>query len=239
MVSFRQIEDQGQFILYDPEYISQIHSGWFTADFWKQQQALLGGAPGRGTSAFIKTPAGEAVWRHYHRGGLPGRFIQDYYLWTGLDNTRPWQEMQLTQELYQRGLPVPKPLAARVHKHGLFYQADLITLRIPSARPLAEFLLEQTVKEQQAALLATGKALVPFHQAGLNHTDLNPRNLLIQPQTGKIWVIDLDRCELLDQPGQVPENNLARLYRGLVKLDAAAAPQWQEWLLAGYTSASK
>lgn len=237
MASFRQVEDQGQFILYDPEHIPQIHAGWFQLEYWQEQEAVLGGAPGRGTSVFLKTPAGEAVWRHYHRGGLPGRFIKDWYLWQGLEASRAWREMQLTQKLYDLGLPVPKPLAAAVKRSGLGYQADLITARIPNAVPLADYLLSALEEQQKLALEATSRVIKRFHHAGLNHTDLNPRNILINPQSLDVWLIDFDRCLLLQADTSVATDNLFRLHRAFIKLDKQRATAWQTWLLKGYKAA--
>lgn len=234
MAGFQQQEDKGAFILYDPCLIPQIHDDWFQLEFWQNQQALLGGAPGRGTSCFIHTPAGEAVWRHYHRGGLPGRFIRDRYLWTGLNATRAWQEMHLTQQLLNLGLPVPTPLAARVKRWGLTYQADLITLRIPEALPLSDYLPQVDDQRQHQVMVLTAQCIRSFHQQGLNHTDLNPRNLLIQPQQNRIWLIDFDRCHLGTINAKVAKANLERLYRGLRKLDGTAAEGWYQALLTAY-----
>ncbi|SFC32151.1 3-deoxy-D-manno-octulosonic acid kinase [Marinospirillum celere] len=234
MAPFRQLEDQGEFILYDPQAIPQIDKRWFQLEYWQNQQALLGGAPGRGTSVFIQTPAGEAVWRHYHRGGLPGRFIKDLYLWTGLRTTRAWQEMHLTQKLLALGLPVPRPLAARVQRLGGVYKADLITLRIPKALPLSDYLPQVDAAEQKQALQAAAITIHRFHQAGLNHTDLNPRNLLIQADNKKVWLIDFDRCQLNQPEPKTAQRNLERLYRGLIKVDAHQAGVWYDWLQRAY-----
>lgn len=207
--------------------------------FWQKNQALVGGAPGRGTSAFIQTPAGEAVWRHYHRGGLPGNFIRDRYFWNGLSHTRAWQEMHLTRKLYEKGLPVPRPLAAAVQKQGWFYRADLITARIPDVVPLADLLLEGNARQLQSVLRKAGKTLQPFHAIGLNHVDLNPRNLLVNPATEQVWLIDFDRCQLTPQPEpRLASQNIGRLQRALIKLNPAQAKLWLQWFMEGYCNTS-
>ena len=43
--------------------------------------------------------------------------------------TRAYQEFVVTQSLFDQGLPVAKPMAGQVVKHGLYYQADLITAK--------------------------------------------------------------------------------------------------------------
>jgi len=234
MASFRQVEDQGQFILYDPEHISQIHADWFNQEYWQEENAVLGGAPGRGTSIFLKTPAGEAVWRHYHRGGLPGKFFKDQYLWQGLETSRPWKEMHLTQQLYDLGLPVPKPLAGAVKRQGLGYRADLITARIPGVVPLADFLPTAAEEQQKLALEAAAQVIKRFHQAGLNHTDLNPRNILVNPESLEVWLIDFDRCLLVPVDTNTATDNLFRLHRAFIKLDKQRANTWHTWLLKSY-----
>lgn len=237
MINFQRQDDQERFILYNADCISQISSEWFEMAFWQKNHALLGGAPGRGTSAFIQTPAGEAVWRHYHRGGLPGKFIRDRYFWSGLDNTRAWQEMFLTGRLYERGFPVPQPLAAAVQKQGWFYKADLITARIPDVVPLADLLLQNDSAKLQPVLQQAGKMLLPFHAAGLNHVDLNPRNLLVNPATQQVWLIDFDRCQLSSPPEpRIASQNIRRLQRALIKLNPSSAKLWLQWFMEGYQS---
>ncbi|WP_072325745.1 3-deoxy-D-manno-octulosonic acid kinase [Marinospirillum alkaliphilum] len=239
MSSFQQLQDQGRIILYDPQCISNISAAWFDADYWQTQQALLGGAPGRGTSAFILTPAGEAVWRHYHRGGLPGRFIRDRYLWTGLNTTRAWQEFHLTNKLLSLGLPVPQPLAAAVKRSGLTYTADLITLRLPNVMPLAECLLSPDYQSLIPALLhQVGACIQRFHAVGLDHVDLNPRNLLVRLQDQQVWLIDFDRCRLGQPDARIAERNLQRLQRGLIKLNALTTHSWMQAIRAGYSDST-
>lgn len=205
---------------------------WFDTNYWQQQQALLGGAPGRGTSCFISTPAGEAVLRHYHRGGLMARLNKDHYLWTGLTRTRAWQELHLTHQLHQLKLPVPQPLAARIQRSGLTYQADLLTLRLPDVQPLAEHLLAGNIQPQ--LLHSVGQTIRRFHAAGLNHVDLNPRNLLVQSASCQVWLIDFDRC-FMQTPRPRPDHpNLQRLQRALHKLNSQQADEWFQTILQGY-----
>jgi hypothetical protein len=52
------------------------------------------------------------------------------YLWTGEDRTRAFREWRLLHDLHAAALPVPAPVAARYHRHGPAYVADLITERI-------------------------------------------------------------------------------------------------------------
>ncbi|MBS9403387.1 3-deoxy-D-manno-octulosonic acid kinase [Halomonas sp. TRM85114] len=190
---------------------------FFDPDHWRHSGQVIGEAPGRGASLFLNVGKAQWVLRPYRRGGLIARLSERRYLWTGLERTRAFREMRLTAELYERGLPVPRPLAAGVTLHGPTYEAALITIRIAGARALAELLLSG---EADAVLLErVGATVRRFHDAGLDHVDLNARNLLVDPQ-GKVWLIDLDRCRQR-QPGKWREANLERLQRSLGKFDAA------------------
>lgn len=176
----------GQFILTTAEVEGLISLDWFNLDYWQEKNALLASATGRAQAYFINTPTGEVVWRKYQRGGLPGKFIERSYLWLGLKNTRAYKELLLTQQLYNLGLPVPQPLAARVVKTGLTYQADLITRKLANSQTLADYLVAAfaapnpdltAINQQLSQVEATVRQ---FHSQGLNHTDLNPRNILIR-----------------------------------------------------------
>ncbi len=223
-------------ILYDQVQIPQISADWFSLNYWEANQAVLGGAPGRGTSLFIETPAGEAVWRHYHRGGIPGRFIKDSYFWQGLEKTRAWQEFKLTARLLTKGLPVPLPLAASIKRQGLFYSADLITLRIPNALPLMDFLTTNNQPELNLLLEKVGQTMAEFHAAGLNHVDLNPRNILVDSKLSKVWLIDFDRCQLTKPNTKLAASNIKRLTRAFNKINPSQVNVWLKSFMAGYAS---
>lgn len=212
--------DNGAVIVYDADRLDHVESAYFDPQFWQARAALVGQAAGRGTTWFVRQ--GEAQWalRHYRRGGWVAKFITDRYLWLGLSRTRAWREWHLTAQLHAQGLPVPAPVAARVVRDGLSYSADLITQRIPQVEPLSRRL--------QAAPLAgddwrrLGALLRRFHDAGLDHADLNAHNILLNPQ-GQFWLIDFDKA-LLRAPNGWTEGNLRRLERSFVKLQRLSSP---------------
>ncbi len=185
---------------------------FFEPQRWEAQQLLLDTAPGRGTTVFIQN--GESIYalRHYQRGGLPARLSRDRYLWRGLERSRAWQEWRLLAELYQRGLPVPRPIAARVIPLGMTYQADIVTEKL-DAQPLAEWLGRKRLST--AWLEMIGASLRRFHKEGVYHADLNARNVLLS-DAGEVFLIDFDRGELRD-PGRWCQANLDRLKRSLDK----------------------
>lgn len=203
-----------------PQTAAPLPPDCFEPAHWREAGLVTGEAPGRGASLFLDAGEGvEWVLRPYRRGGLIARLSDARYLWTGLERTRAFRECRLTAHMHDRGLPVPRPVAARVTRHGLTYEAALITVRIPGARALADLLVRQQADD--ALLDRVGATVRHFHDAGLDHVDLNARNLLVDPR-GKVWLIDLDRCRLR-RPGGWQEANLARLQRSLEKFDAAGA----------------
>lgn len=210
-------------ILYDADSLCdangapQIGPHLFDPEYWRQAGKVVGEAPGRGASLFIAASDEQWVLRPYRRGGLIARISTERYLWCGAERSRAFREMRLTAHLHALGLPVPRPVAAGVTRHGLTYGAGLITVRLPDARALAECLSEA----DEALLHRVGRTIRRFHDAGLDHVDLNARNLLVDPE-GAIWLIDLDRCRLRS-PGGWQDANLERLARSLAKFYAPSA----------------
>lgn len=211
------------FILYDADSVCdaeqapQIGPPLFDPQHWHQTGRVKGEAPGRGSSLFVDAGSEQWVLRPYRRGGLAARLSTNRYLWTGLEDTRAFRELRLTAHLHEQGLPVPRPVAAGVRRHGLSYTAALITVRIGAARALAERLDDTAV----TLLERVGATVRRFHEAGLDHVDLNARNLLVDAQD-QVWLIDLDRCRLR-APGPWREANLERLGRSLAKFGALDA----------------
>jgi len=172
---------------------------------------------GRGEVIFLDPPiggcSGQWVLRHYHRGGAVARLLGDRYLWTGLRRSRPWREFALTAHMHAQGLPTPRPLAAALWTVGPFYRADLVTQRIPDARPLDSLLQQGRVSS--LVWQDVGRCIRRFHDAGYCHADLNSRNILVD-MAQRIWLLDWDRGRRLE-PGSWRDRNLRRLLRDLEK----------------------
>lgn len=210
---------------------------WFQPSFWQQQQAVIGQSKGRNTVWFVADGERELVLRHYYRGGLPGKLIRDLFCYTGLERTRSMAEFNLLDYMQAQGLPVPKPVAARVYRLGLSYQADILIERVPASMDLFTRLQTQGLNAEEWQHL--GAVIAQFHKAGVQHSDLNCHNILISSdQQHSVWLIDFDRCDIR-QPGAWQERNLKRLKRSLQKERSKFANFfWQEqnWqqLLQGY-----
>lgn len=218
--------------------VGQVQACWFDREYWGEAaQPLAADRGGRAPPLLLPTDPGPSVWRHYQRGGAVARLLGDRYLWRGMAQTRPWRELQVNQHLYQSGLRVPQPLAARVCRQGRWYRADLLTVQIADAQTLAQRWAAQSVAEDDWSRL--GVAIAQLHAAGCDHADLNAHNLLFD-QDNQLWVLDFDRAALRATGGSWGEANLSRLRRSLtkigtssgIKVDAGgpSAEQWQRLL---------
>ena len=166
--------------------------------------------------------------------------VEDAYLFTGNDSTRSLSEFRLLKKLQDLGLPVPVPVAAIAWRHRLcLYRAAILVKRIPGAvtLPASERLRDPGL------WLELGQVIRRFHEAGLNHVDLNCDNILLTGE--QIFLIDFDRCQLLSgsyaQFGAAwQQKNLERLRRSVEKRCALLSHREQSvlWnrLLFGYQS---
>lgn len=207
----------GGFILADATL--EAKSDWFEAGYWRSRGAGEPIGRGRG-EAVMAGEAGVWVLRHYHRGGIPGRFFDDGYLWAGVERSRPVREMRVLAALLKRGAPVVKPVAARVLRSGLRYRGDILTERVVAARTLGECALDLN----EAGWREVGAAIAAFHAAGGWHADLNAHNVLMA--AGGVFVIDLDRGRLVKPGSARQRRNLDRLERSLAKLDSLPEARW-------------
>jgi len=221
-------------MLYDTLRTSNFSADFFEPEYWRAHDAIEGTARGRGTTWFVRSGDSSFVLRHYRRGGLMAKVSRDGYWWNGEAETRSFAEWYLTYHLHRAGLPVPVPIAARYRRRGLLYRADLITQRIDDSESLAARLGQGPLSLTQ--WIAIGRCLRRFHDAGVDHADLNAHNILLTSE--QVYLIDFDRGTLRRR-GWWADNNLVRLYRSLEKLTLLAAPESftdQDWhsLLAGY-----
>jgi 3-deoxy-D-manno-octulosonic acid kinase len=223
-------------ILYDPSRLDHPTPVDFDPAALAEAGRVTATATGRGSAWFIAAPhpgGGATVLRHYRRGGWIARWVADRYLWRGEEATRAFRELRLLAAIEALGLPAARPVAARYLRSGLGYRADLLTVAIAGAEPLAARLEAGLAPAEWRRIGATIRA---FHDAGVCHADLNARNVLLDAG-GAVHLIDFDRGSLA-APGPWCEANLARLRRSLLKLrgsgsDEADPAGWSE-LVAGY-----
>jgi 3-deoxy-D-manno-octulosonic acid kinase len=229
-------------MLADPHSLGNAQQGasaaLFDPDFWAARGELAAVSGGRGSAWFVGSPAHPWVLRHYRRGGFMARISSDRYWWSEEDRVRSFTEWRLLLYLSQRGMNVPKPVAAFYRREGWTYRCDLITERIAQAQPLSAAL--KAGAPAAAIWRAVGAAVARLHRHGVDHADLNAHNILLDT-AGIVSVIDFDRGQLRE-PGAWTSKNLSRLKRSLQKIAAAMPPDrftpasWEE-LLAGYQAA--
>jgi len=85
----------------------------FDPQFWRARGELTAVTAGRGSAWFLGR---QWVLRHYRRGGFIARLSRDGYVWAGEDRVRAFAEWRLLDIMRQRGLPVPRPVAARYQR---------------------------------------------------------------------------------------------------------------------------
>lgn len=186
----RKFDDQ--VVWFDPLLIDEAHiERAFDIDYWQAQDKVVGSASGRGTTWFIELDTIQAALRHYRRGGLFGKLVNDSYWYQGEAKTRSRQEFELLKVLKAAGVNVPRPVAARVVKSVLTYQADLLSEKIANSQDLVSILSKQSLSATVYHKIAA--EIEKMHAAQVNHTDLNIHNILID-EDEKVWIIDFDKC---------------------------------------------
>ncbi len=224
-------------MLFDVEHFSAPIPTMFTGQYWQTQDAITGQAEGRGTTYFFQHNENEYVLRHYRRGGLIGKVLSDQYFYTGIEQSRAWQEFKLLQHMQTLELPCPTPIAAMLKKSGVYYQADIISIKIPNAQDLHQFLLEKALTKDVWQKI--GQTIAEFHHHQIYHHDLNIHNIMLDAEHG-VWLIDFDKCGI-KQGHNWKKSNMARLKRSFEKEKRLRNIHWQlsDWqiIMSAYNGA--
>lgn len=221
--------------VHDPELLPQMSDWLFEPETLAQRGLIERRTSGRRSAFVFRLGERGFVLRHFWRGGLIGRWLDDSYLWLGLSRSRPLREWRLLDTLHREGLPVPRPAALRVSRQGLLYRADLITLQLPQTQTLADLLQQSPAAAE--LWQRVGAVIGQLHRRGAFHADLNARNILLDEQN--VFLIDWDRGRLLTPAAVWQQRNLERLRRSLEKLSGLLSPFHYrsadfEQLLLGY-----
>ncbi len=233
----RQTTECGQsMIVYDDALISHIDVALFDPAHWSGAACADGMGSGRGEVLFVEYEGQQWALRHYCRGGLVRRLSTDKFVWTGLSRTRSFSEWSLLAHIHNDlALPVPRPVAARVERHGANYTADLITVRLAGVVTLSARLSAAPLDAE--IWRSVGKLIARFHAAGICHADLNAHNIQIDAQN-QLYLLDFDRGRIRGEQGNWMQGNLDRLHRSLTKLLNQGAIRFStaDWesLLNGY-----
>ena len=216
------MRQSGVRILYDDAAAPQFDPAWFDRGSLVRSGAVereTGG--GRAPAVFFAAAGDDFVFKHYRRGGWPGRFIREVYFYAGEAMVRSFREWRLLAKLRELSLPVPVPCAARYRRRGTLYTADLITFRCGGTKPLSEVLTRGRLSADGWRTI--GAVLRRFDGAGVCHADLNAHNVLLDERFvarddsrggEPVFLVDFDKAKI----GGGMESSLRRLRRSLAKL---------------------
>lgn len=220
-------------IICDPALIDGAPDGLFCDESARRLE--------RGSARFFEHGGIAMVHKRYRRGGLLGRIIQDTYQYRHLGCTRMWCEFLLLMRMRELGLPVPRPVAARVQRTigGLRYRGDLITVRLEGTRTLTEWLAAGPLPPE--TWRAIGAMLARFHAHQVYHADLNAHNILLDGEGG-LFLVDFDKGDIR-QGARWKAKTLRRLRRSLRKINNLRnefhfEDECWDALLAGYDPAT-
>ena len=118
------------------------------------------------------------------------------------------------QEMFEVGLPVPRPIAARVKRQGIFYSCDLITSRIDNSSSMGDLLKKDSMSSDLWKNI--GSCIASFHMKGFYHHDLNIENILIDSYQN-VFLLDFDKALQMDPSKSMAQKNINRLQRSLNK----------------------
>jgi len=197
---------------------------------------------GRAGLHAVQLPGGDGLIRSYRHGGVLRGLTGGWFV---SRPPRPFVELAVTVAARERGLAAPEVLAALVARgFGPWYRGWLVTRELKNVRDLwGELQREPPLEMKQAFLRRAGRSLRFMHARGIDHADLNLRNILVghEGSCPEIHIIDFDKARLF--PGPVPaaraRRNLRRLLRSVNKLDpdrARLGPDDWSCLLDGYDS---
>ncbi len=197
---------------------------YFNDEWLAQADAVVGTASaGRGNTQIVSLDGKELVLRHYKRGGYASKVSEDQYLWTGLDSARPFHEFAILVHLSELQLPVAKPYAAEVVRHGASYSGSLLTYRLPGLTLAEAFVSDQLTPDLWHQV---GRTIALFHKQAICHADLNAHNIIVRPELPvsneqSVVLLDFDRASIKD-PNQLDWQHkiLSRLQRSLLKIAA-------------------
>jgi 3-deoxy-D-manno-octulosonic acid kinase len=159
------------------------------------------------------------VLRRYRHGGLLGPLTGALFF----GPQRALRELRVTARAEVSGAPVPHVLCLVLWPvFGPLWSGVIGTSEVRPARDLLDALRAADQPRARRSLVRkTGAAIRKLHDAGVEHRDLQLRNILVTAEADpRIVVLDLDRAKF-HRYGLVPvasrARNLGRLARSAVK----------------------
>jgi 3-deoxy-D-manno-octulosonic acid kinase len=161
--------------------------------------------------------------RQYAHGGALGRWLGTVFL----GEARMLDELRLTIRAERSGVPTATPLAVRIERvYGPFVRAHYVCRTIPRAPNILDYLhfgdadANMRPKVRREIATAVTDAVASMHDAGIVHSDLNLKNILLRTDGWpfRAWVIDFDKATMVDEVDlDTRISNLLRLERSFLK----------------------
>ncbi len=179
---------------------------------------------GRGVAYAVPLPdqVTRVVVRRSRHGGVLAPLTRELFV----GSTRAPRELETSLRLARLAIPTPQVVAFATYAAApLLRRADVVTLEVPRATDLAEYLMQtEGPDERRPALVATAILLAHMAEGGARHPDLNLKNVLLAVDENselEAVLLDVDRV-WFDRPadGRVLAANLRRLLR--------SAKRWQK-----------
>src|ERR1051325_9361922 len=111
----------------------------------------------------------------------------------------PSGELAVPGPARRRGVPTVEVLAAIVEPvGGPVYRGWLVTRRLQDARDLWAAAQADAPDAKRADWQAAARAVRAMHRCGIDHRDLNLKNILVRSENGdrKGYIIDFDKSRL-------------------------------------------
>ncbi|MFQ5514518.1 MAG: lipopolysaccharide kinase InaA family protein [Myxococcota bacterium] len=200
---------------------------------------------GRGTTPIVPLSEDtQVLLRRYRHGGALGKLTGTLFLGPG----RALRELEVTARAEAAGAPVPHALCVVLWPVlGPFWSALIGTRRECQAHDLLEALRAcGDARERRHLLREVAEAIRRLHDAGVEHRDLQLRNVLITQGTPRrVVVVDLDGARFHPRgtlPTACRARNLGRMARSAVKAGLLPRPLGRRELAAfvgAYTAGNR
>lgn len=179
--------------------------------------------------------------RHAWHGGLFAPLTGDRFFMP----TRAPREAAVSATLQARGVRTPEVLAYALYPAGPgLRRVDVCTRFVPDAWDFGAVLAGHAATiARPIAERAVIRLLAQLAREGVLHPDLNVKNILLVPTTGRetidAWLLDVDVVEFRTTPArQLLALNLARLERSIRKWHARHDRALDETWLAGFLASA-
>ena len=163
--------------------------------FWRDPRAELERAATRlKSSAYhretwcLPTEGGAVVVKQFSFATLRERMK-----WA-VSATAAQKEWKILEMLWQRGVPVPAPVAFGVQRHARGRTVWLVVAQVAGAVTFDRVMPRAHARAARMAARSLARAVAAMHVAGVCHRDLHAGNILFDPVCGAWFITDFQRA---------------------------------------------